>query len=146
MNLAFVIALHFVIAGDFVVLDCTKIIEEHLMFLRIWDNTLAALATIFTCKWSMTANDTLPSNLTFDKILTVLRCESRSGQFRSSEHNIKKEKKKTIFYVMIKYSSSKGTANLYFSSGCLSNVAVLRFFLKVTLFYSSFMFKYNTFS
>lgn len=46
----------------------------------------------------MTANDTLPSNLTFDKILTVLRCESRSGQFRSSEHNIKEEKKKTVFY------------------------------------------------
>ncbi len=38
----------------------------------------------------MTANDMLPSNLTFDEILTVLLCGSGSGQFRFSEHNFKK--------------------------------------------------------
>ncbi len=51
---------------------------------------LHVLSLLFTCKWSMTANDMLPSNLTFDEILTVFLCGSGSGQFRFSEHNFKK--------------------------------------------------------
>jgi len=60
---------------------------------ELQDNAFCMLSPQFTCKWSMTANHMLPSNLTFDEILTVLLCESGSGQFRFSEHNFKKKKR-----------------------------------------------------
>jgi len=84
---------------------------------ELQDNAFCMLSPQFTCKWSMTANHMLPSNLTFDEILTVLLCESGSGQFRFSEHNFKKKKE------MWDYQSStlavQGTAGHCFPNGVL---------------------------
>lgn len=84
----------------------------------------------------MTANDKLPSNLTFDKILTVLRCESRSGQF-SNIKIISRRRRKRLYFTP--WSNTVAQAQQIY----ISQVVVYKKYIYITLSYCSSMFKCN---